>query len=104
MGSSQWAFNLDRGPALKAKWDRIPRDTDVLITHGPPYMALDQGKGCEDLRQALTEIRPRLHVFGHIRGGYGVTSVPWLRGTLLVNAALCNETNVCSNPPVTVIL
>jgi len=32
-----WAFNLERGPEIRAKWDLIPEGTDVLITHGPPY-------------------------------------------------------------------
>ena len=30
-----WAFNLPRkGNQLKEKWDNIPTDTDILITHG----------------------------------------------------------------------
>lgn len=35
-----WAFNRHRGEAIKHHWDLIPHDTDVLVTHGPPY-----GKG-----------------------------------------------------------
>ena len=31
-----WAFNLNRGPDLANKWSKIPLDTDILITHGPP--------------------------------------------------------------------
>ena len=31
-----WAFNLERGPDIAAKWALIPDDTDVLLTHGPP--------------------------------------------------------------------
>ena len=31
-----WAFNLERGEPLQKKWDLIPEDTDILITHGPP--------------------------------------------------------------------
>ena len=31
-----WGFNLMRGQPLQEKWDLIPDDTDVLITHGPP--------------------------------------------------------------------
>ena len=35
-------------------WDKIPKDTDILITHGPPYKLLDQtitgiDAGCRDL-------------------------------------------------------
>jgi Icc-related predicted phosphoesterase len=37
-----WAFNLNRGEEIKKKWDLIPNDTDVLITHGPPYGILDK--------------------------------------------------------------
>ena len=31
-----WAFNLDRGQPLQAKWSKIPEGIDLLITHGPP--------------------------------------------------------------------
>lgn len=31
-----WAFNLDRGRPCQEKWEEIPVDTDILITHGPP--------------------------------------------------------------------
>jgi 3',5'-cyclic AMP phosphodiesterase CpdA len=36
-----WAFNLPRGHALAEKWRKIPDNTDVLITHSPPYSILD---------------------------------------------------------------
>ncbi len=31
-----WAFNLERGEQCLEAWKRIPDDTDILITHGPP--------------------------------------------------------------------
>ena len=31
-----WAFNLPRGRACLDKWDLIPADTDVLVSHTPP--------------------------------------------------------------------
>lgn len=31
-----WAFNLDIGEPLASKWELIPNDTEILITHGPP--------------------------------------------------------------------
>ena len=31
-----WGFNLMRGQPIQEKWDLIPDDTDILITHGPP--------------------------------------------------------------------
>jgi Icc-related predicted phosphoesterase len=71
-----WAFNLPRGEALRRKWALIPPDTDVLITHGPPHGIQDRTffgmhVGCQDLRQRVEEIAPRVHVFGHIHEGRG---------------------------------
>ena len=88
-----WAFNLQRGPALRAKWDLIPRNTDILVTHGPPRGILDrtfanEDVGCDDLRAAVERIRPRLHVFGHIHEGYGEIVVG---NTKFINASNCTS-------------
>lgn len=64
-----WAFNVDRGPAIAKKWAYIPDDTDVLITHGPPMGYLDgpvNAVGCADLRIRVEQVKPILHIFGHI--------------------------------------
>lgn len=66
-----WAFNLPRGEALAAMWRRIPHGVDVLVTHGPPegigdYSGMAVRAGCADLRQRVAELRPHLHLFGHI--------------------------------------
>jgi len=73
-----WAFNLDRGEALAAKWKQIPGDCDVLITHGPPHGIGDRSgmsarAGCEDLLAAVALVRPLAHMFGHIHQDGGVT-------------------------------
>jgi len=98
-----WAFNLPRsGSELARIWSLIPDDTDVLITHGPPAGILDQpfGKGehagCELLLKRVQQVRPRAHVFGHIHGSYGRTTVG---ETLFVNASLCNENYQPVNKP-----
>jgi hypothetical protein len=74
----QWAFNLPRhGEEMKARWDAIPTNTDILVTHGPAYGHLDFVRynginvGCEMLRPRINEIRPKIHVCGHIHQGYG---------------------------------
>ena len=97
-----WAFNLPRGDALKEKWDMIPKDTDILITHGPPYKNCDvlselgsePGRhiGCRKLRQALYRVQPKIHVCGHIHEGYGVEK---LKNTFVVNASV----NTCHYKP-----
>ncbi|NJO04030.1 MAG: metallophosphoesterase [Bacteroidia bacterium] len=71
-----WAFNRDRGEDIARHWALIPPDTDILITHGPPWGVLDQNQdgrpcGCANLREKVEEIRPHLHVFGHIHEAYG---------------------------------
>jgi len=97
-----WAFNLRRGPAIKAKWDLIPPDTNVLITHGPPLGYGDQTflqrqVGCEDLLNAIRIIKPRLHVFGHIHEAAGVSSN---EHTTFVNASSCNLAYQPIQPPI----
>jgi hypothetical protein len=74
-----WAFNLDRGSPLQAKWDQISPSCDVLITHGPPLGYGDtlhpSGKkgGCADLLRTVQSRAnpPRVHIFGHIHEDYG---------------------------------
>ena len=104
-----WAFNLDRGETIKQKWDLIPEGLDILITHGPPMGILDQTNpilgtdrlGCEELIKAVERAKPKLHVFGHIHGGYGRVQYPH---TLFVNAAICDEAYKPWRAPVVVDL
>ncbi len=87
-----WAFNLQRGPELRAKWQRIPDDTDVLVTHGPSLGHGDMTRrgeraGCADLLERLRQVQPRYHLFGHIHEGYGVSTEG---KTTCVNASVCD--------------
>jgi predicted phosphodiesterase len=74
-----WAFNLPRnGEELKSKWDMIHEDTDILITHGPAWGFLDDVEGnrnvhlgCELLAERIKQIKPKIHICGHIHSGYG---------------------------------
>ena len=98
---NDWAFNLKRSADLRAKWQAIPDDTDVLITHGPPYGhgdCLHTGAfvGCNDLLNRVELLKPALHIFGHIHEGHGITSN---RHTQFVNASICNRKKQPINPP-----
>jgi Icc-related predicted phosphoesterase len=101
---NNWAFNVARGAAIRRYWKMIPASTDVLITHGPPYGVLDTAHpttahlGCEELAEAVREIKPRLHVFGHIHGGYGAAKSD---GTQFVNASVADEAYRLANAPQT---
>jgi len=101
-----WAYNLPRGEPLAQMWEMIPDDTDVLITHGPPYGILDRvysgdHVGCEDLLAALPRVMPKLHVFGHIHEDYGVLTQ---NGTVFVNAAICDGQYRPVNDPIVIDL
>lgn len=103
---SGWAFNQPRTD-IHTKWDAIPTDTDVLLTHGPPlgrgdYCLTGVRAGCVDLlHQIQTRIRPRIHLFGHIHEGYGVTCDG---RTLFVNASSCTIGYSADNPCVVIDL
>lgn len=101
-----WAFNLPRqGKELQEKWNMIPDDTDILITHGPPNSILDRAEGnpmylgCELLTEAVSNKKPKIHVFGHIHGGYGYI---FKDNTHYINAAVLNDKYSMVNKPITV--
>ena len=103
-----WAFARERLVKIRKHWDLIPDDTDVLITHEPPYGTLDKPHilakhaGCQYLLGAVLRIKPRLHVFGHVHGGYGRESA-W-SGMTLVNCAVVDNARSLANAPTVVEL
>jgi len=96
-----WGFNLQRGAPLKEKWDLIPNDTDILITHGPPYGIGDQTNhkekvGCDELLYAIKKrIHPKVHICGHIHEAYGVD---YDSNTTYINASICTFHYQATNP------
>lgn len=100
-----WAFNEDRGDAIKKHWDLIPDNTDVLITHGPPYGILDKSTpagphlGCDDLWDAVKRVKPKIHVFGHIHGGAGQTDI---FHTWFINASQTDESYRLIHEPIVI--
>ena len=102
-----WAFNLDRGEPIRAKWDLIPHELDILVTHGPPYGILDvsgmtgEHVGCEELRRAVERVRPRVHIFGHIHHSYGVMVH---EGIKFINASICDEGYQPTHAPIIIDL
>lgn len=97
-----WAFNRKRGEEIKKHWDLIPENIDVLITHGPPYGILDQTQekehvGCCDLIEKVLEIKPRIHVFGHIHEDCGIVEKD---NITFINASVLNHKYVYTNTPV----
>ena len=98
-----WAFNVDRGWDIAQKWEKIPMDTDILITHGPSLGILDitnisERVGCEDLYKKVMEIKPKVHAFGHIHSSYGMKEMD---GMTFINASNLGEDYLYQNDPIT---
>jgi Icc-related predicted phosphoesterase len=100
-----WAFNVFE-PKLTEYWKIIDDDTDVLITHSPPYMIGDyvpysmQHEGSPSLYKEVVErIKPRLHAFGHIHEGYGQWDIDDIK---FVNASSLDADYVAVNDPIIV--
>jgi len=100
-----WAFNLARGEEIMRKWNLIPDDTHVLITHGPPNGILDMTKrgvpaGCEMLNERIAQLKElKYHIFGHIHEGYGMVEK---NGVAYVNACTCTARYAPTNKPVVI--
>jgi Icc-related predicted phosphoesterase len=95
-----WAFNLPE-EELEKKWKMIPDDIDVLLTHSPPYGYGDyirgQGNvGSKSLLERVNEIKPKLHVFGHIHVARGIDET---EDTIFANASLVDQTYRVKHKP-----
>ena len=85
---------------------RIPADTDILVSHCPPFGILDRTTfgeqlGSEDLRTRVEAVRPRYHLFGHIHETYGVFE---MSGTTFLNGSVVNENYELVNCPVVITI
>eukprot|EP00732_Lithocolla_globosa_P005268 Lithocolla_globosa_v1_NODE_5349_length_1257_cov_6.914309.p1 type:complete len:249 gc:universal NODE_5349_length_1257_cov_6.914309:141-887(+) len=93
-----WSFGLQDG---KGKWDHIPEDISVLITHSPPQGILDERfgshLGCPELLKRVKHTKPLVHVFGHVHEGRGVWSN---QDTIFINCAAVNKFRKPKNLPV----
>lgn len=97
-----WGFQASKGPA--DMWERIPEDTDVLLSHGPPFGVADQivlggspHLGSKPFTDALYDFgSPLTIICGHIHGGYGKHL---LDPHTIYNVAVCTELYIPSNTP-----
>jgi len=98
-----WAFNLERGQDCLQKWDLIPQDTDVLITHSPPLgfgdlCSTGTRAGCVELLKTVqNRVQPKYHIYGHIHEGYGIRSDGKV---VYINASTCDINYIPCNPPI----
>ena len=102
---NNWAFNKPEYKLIP-HWQAIPDDTDVLITHCPPHTIFDWSiydnihTGSPSLYFEVVErIKPKVHCFGHIHGGYGIKVI---ENTTFINASNLDEDYICVNNPVVI--
>lgn len=100
-----WAFMLERdSPQMDLVVSKIPADTDILISHGPPKKTLDNCRdghvGCGLLRKKISQMNLKLLVCGHIHDDGG-KKMKYGDGWI-VNAALVNNLHKIVNEPIVV--
>lgn len=80
--------------------ENIPSNTDVLITHQPPYLIMDESAGLHygsrTLLDAVKRIKPEAHLFGHIHNAYGMSECSTV---LFSNASIVTENYEFCNQP-----
>jgi Icc-related predicted phosphoesterase len=109
-----WAFNVPPDDMHKC-WDNIPEDTQILITHNPPYGYGDMVNrdkalkgpdgtiypgghiGCPVLLEKIKALpKLKLHVFGHNHSGYGQWEID---DKILANVTLLDDSYMRINKP-----
>jgi Icc-related predicted phosphoesterase len=99
--SKKWAFGCDEYTIGKY-WDMIPNDTDILLTHTPPYYIHDLtthnlSVGCIKLREKIMDLNLSLNVHGHIHESRNASMI---KDTVFVNASICNSIYNPVNKPI----
>jgi Icc-related predicted phosphoesterase len=86
------AFGKSSAKDRQRHWSKVPDDTHVLVTHGPPFGILDlapdqaERMGDPELRNRVRELPSlKLHAFGHVHGACGVVEK---YGVTFANVAL----------------
>jgi len=90
-----WSF-MAYEDDLYEKWKKIPKDTTILITHGPEKDVLDKvggngfykSVGSSALKNILFDLKEvKYHLFGHIHNEAGIKEADEYKPYVSVNAA-----------------
>lgn len=101
---NDWAF-MKPEEELFEIYSNIPKNVDVLISHGPPFGILDkvlpkdECAGGKSLLETIKVKKPYFHVFGHIHEGYGEAELNGIE-THFINCSLLDEKYKLVNSPV----
>jgi len=82
-------------------YSTIPADTNILVTHSPPDGIFSDKFGCPYLLKRVQEVKPLLHVFGHVHSQFGMGKGSGaLANTIFVNASVCGSKFTKAHDPV----
>ena len=107
----RWAF-MAEDIELSDIWEQIPKDTNIVITHGPAYGIgdlvdndyepdRDKHVGSKTLTAKLKSLKNlKLHVTGHIHESYSTYLGKWTT----VNASICDANYTPFNQPISIHL
>jgi Predicted phosphoesterases, related to the Icc protein len=105
-----WSF-MDTDENLAKIWAQIPADTNIVMTHTPPFSCLDlterdsRHAGSSTLRRRLLELldqehaQLKYHVCGHIHEGHGVSRLG-SSNLCAINASLLDAHNKLVYSPI----
>lgn len=98
-GLNRWAFYCEK-PKLIRK--RIPTDTDILITHEPPFGFGDEvlggdHVGCKYLLEEIKQRKVLYNICGHLHESRGIYKI---NETTIINAACLDRTYTLISPSI----
>lgn len=102
-----WAFMETDDNLEKNYWSKIPKDTGLLLVHGPAYKHLDVGcpghghLGSKTLAGKIEQLEIPYVVYGHIHGGYGIEKTD---KTTYINCSVLDEDYQLVNKPIVIDL
>lgn len=97
-----WGWNIKSSQVLEGKYNDIPDDVEILLTHCPSYGILDRTPrgelvGSRELKAQLPRLKNlKVHAFGHIHNDYGYEVI---NEVTYSNASICDERYIASNEP-----
>lgn len=89
-----WAFNVERELTRVELFSKIPDETEILISHVPPYGILDLGfhgdhAGDKALLGRVKQLKNlKIHAFGHLHNSYGMVEMD---GVKFINCSLMDD-------------
>lgn len=92
------------GLAYNHPEELIPSDVDVLVTHEPPAMILDESNGTHwgnvAIRNKVLQVKPKYHLFGHAHDAYGTEKH---EGVIFSNASSLDDFYMMRHKPVLLV-